>query len=79
LYELFQVQKWGNSLGVRIPKAIAMKVGLEEGSEIDFDVEDDKIIIKRKAQKLKELLSQITPDNIHKEVSTGDAEGREVW
>ncbi|WP_047150888.1 AbrB/MazE/SpoVT family DNA-binding domain-containing protein [Aneurinibacillus tyrosinisolvens] len=76
---MFQVQKWGNSLGIRIPKAIAMKVGLEEGSEIDFDVEDDKIIIKRKAQKLKELLSQITPDNIYKEVSTGDAEGREVW
>jgi antitoxin MazE len=76
---LFQVQKWGNSLGVRIPKAIAMKVGLEEGSEIDFDVEEDKIIIKCKRQKLKDLLSQITTDNIHKEVSTGDAEGRELW
>lgn len=76
---MFQVQKWGNSLGVRIPKAIAMKVGLEEGSEIDLDIEDDKIIIKRKSQNLKKLLSQITPDNIHKEVSTGDAEGREIW
>jgi antitoxin MazE len=76
---MFQVQKWGNSLGVRIPKALAMKVGLQEGSEIDFDIQDDKIIIKRKPQNLKELLSQITPDNIHKEVSTGDAEGREAW
>jgi antitoxin MazE len=76
---MFQVQKWGNSLGVRIPKAIAIKVGLEEGSEINFDVEDDKIIIKRKSQKLDDLLSQITPDNIHREVSTGAAEGREVW
>lgn len=76
---MFQVQKWGNSLGVRIPKAIAMKVGLEEGSEIEFEIEEDKIIIKRKQQKLKELLAQITPENLHKEVSTGDAEGREVW
>jgi antitoxin MazE len=76
---LFQVQKWGNSLGIRIPKAIAMKAGLEEGSEIDFDIEDDKIIIKRKKQKLDDLLSKITSDNIHKEVSTGDPEGREVW
>ena len=77
--ELFQVQKWGNSLGVRIPKAIAIKVGLQEGSEIDFDIKDDQIIIRCKQQKLKDLLSQITPDNIHKEVSTGDAEGLEVW
>lgn len=76
---MFQVQKWGNSLGVRIPKAIAMKVGLEEGSEIDFDIEDDKIIIKNKSQSLKKLLSEITPDNIHQEVPTGDKEGREIW
>lgn len=76
---MFQVQKWGNSLGIRIPKAIAMKVDIEEGSEIDFDIEDDKIIIKRKPKNLNELLSQITPDNIHKEVSTDDAKGREAW
>ncbi|UOF92583.1 AbrB/MazE/SpoVT family DNA-binding domain-containing protein [Fodinisporobacter ferrooxydans] len=76
---MFQVQKWGNSLGIRIPKAIAVKAGLEEGSEIDFDVENDKIIIKRKQQKLEELVSQITPDNIHKEIATGPAKGREVW
>ncbi|MGG3744960.1 AbrB/MazE/SpoVT family DNA-binding domain-containing protein [Paenibacillus chibensis] len=37
---MFQVQKWGNSLGVRIPKSLAVKVGLEEGSEIELDVED---------------------------------------
>lgn len=76
---MLQVQKWGNSLGIRIPKAIAIKVGLEEGSEIELDIEGDKIIIKRKSNTLKELLSQITPDNIHHEISTGDAEGRESW
>lgn len=74
-----QVQKWGNSLGIRIPKAMAMKVGLEEGTEIDFNIDDDKIIIKRKTRNLQELLSKITPDNIHEEISTGDAEGREIW
>lgn len=76
---MFQVQKWGNSLGIRIPKAIAMKVGLEEGSEIDFDIEDDKIIIKNKSKSLEKLLSEITPDNMHQEVSTGNKEGREAW
>ncbi|RXT00077.1 AbrB/MazE/SpoVT family DNA-binding domain-containing protein [Ammoniphilus sp. CFH 90114] len=76
---MLQVQKWGNSLGIRIPKAIATKVGLEEGSEIDLDIEDGKIVIKRKPKSLDELLMQITPENIHKEISTGDAEGRETW
>jgi antitoxin MazE len=74
-----QVQKWGNSLGVRIPKPLAMKVGLEEGTEIDFDIENDKIIIKRKPKALKELLSQITPKNIHDEVDTGEERGKELW
>ena len=76
---MFQVQKWGNSLGIRIPKAIAMRAGFEEGSPIDFDVVDGKIIIKRKQQKLDDLLSLITPDNLHEEISTGKAEGKEEW
>jgi antitoxin MazE len=76
---MFQVQKWGNSLGVRIPKAVARKVGLEEGSEIDFQIEGDKIIIRCKQRKLEDLLNQITPENLHEETPTGNAKGREVW
>lgn len=76
---MFQVQKWGNSLGVRIPKAIATKIGLEEGSEIEFETEGDKIIIKCKSQNLNQLLDQITPENLHKEIPTGEAKGRELW
>ncbi|WP_276507961.1 AbrB/MazE/SpoVT family DNA-binding domain-containing protein [Paenibacillus thermotolerans] len=76
---MVQVQKWGNSLGVRIPKSLALKVGLEEGSEIDLDVEDGHLVIKPKSISLEELLAQITPDNLHREVSTGEPEGRESW
>ena len=76
---MFQVQKWGNSLGIRIPKSLAMKVGIEEGSEVDFDVEDGHLVIKPKSVTLDEMLSQVTPDNIHKEVSTGGQQGREIW
>lgn len=76
---MFQVQKWGNSLGIRIPKSLALKVGLEEGSEVDLDVENGHLIIKPKSSSLEELLTQVTPENIHKEVSTGDPEGREAW
>ncbi|WP_274365609.1 AbrB/MazE/SpoVT family DNA-binding domain-containing protein [Paenibacillus thermotolerans] len=76
---MVQVQKWGNSLGIRIPKSLALKVGLEEGSEIDLDVEDGHLVIKPKSISLEELLAQITPDNLHREVSTGEPEGRESW
>ncbi|WP_282942461.1 AbrB/MazE/SpoVT family DNA-binding domain-containing protein [Paenibacillus sp. RC67] len=76
---MFQVQKWGNSLGIRIPKSLALKVGIEEGSEVDLDVEDGHLIIKPKTATLDELLAQVTPENLHKEVSTGEPKGRESW
>lgn len=76
---MFQVQKWGNSLGIRIPKFLALKVGLEEGSEVDLDVEDGHLVIKPKSASLDELLSKVTPENLHQEVSTGERQGRESW
>ncbi|TDF94675.1 AbrB/MazE/SpoVT family DNA-binding domain-containing protein [Paenibacillus piri] len=76
---MFQVQKWGNSLGIRIPKSLALKVGIEEGTEVDLDVEDGHLVIKPKSATLDELLAHVTPDNLHKEVSTGEPQGRETW
>ncbi|MFE5321771.1 AbrB/MazE/SpoVT family DNA-binding domain-containing protein [Paenibacillus sp. NPDC056579] len=76
---MFQVQKWGNSLGIRIPKSLAMKVGIEEGTEVDLDIEEGHLVIKPKSITLDELLSQITPDNVHTEISTGEPQGRETW
>lgn len=73
-----QVQKWGNSLGIRIPKALAMEVGLEEGSEIDLDVEDGHLVIKPRTNTLEDLLSKITPDNLHSEIQTGDPQGNQL-
>lgn len=76
---MHQVQRWGNSLGIRIPKALAIQAGIEEGAMIEFEIEDGKLIIKRKQKELDDMLAQITPDNLHKEVSIGDAVGREAW
>lgn len=70
---MFQVKKWGNSLGIRIPKSLALKIGLEEGSEVDLDVENGHLIIRPKSATLAELLAQVTPENIHEEVSTGES------
>jgi len=56
-----------------------MKVGIEAGSEIDLDIEDSCLVIKPKMKSLDELLSTITPDNLHSEFHTGKPQGREQW
>jgi len=74
-----RIVKWGNSLGVRIPVSLARKIGLVEGAAVDFQVEKDALIIRRKRYCLEEFLSRITPENIHGEVDTGSPVGRETW
>ena len=74
--------KWGNSLGLRIPKSFAKEAGVDEGSAVDLSLEGDRLVIQpvRKAKyKLSNLISEIRDDNLHKEISTGEAVGREVW
>lgn len=72
------VAKWGNSLGVRIPRSIANQVGIIEGIPVDLIVEDNHILI-QKSYNLESLLAQINPKNIHSEVESGPAVGNEVW
>ena len=77
-----KIQKWGNSLGLRIPKSFAKEAGVEEGSAVDIFLEGDRLVIRpvRTARyQLSDLLSQVKEDNLHEEISTGDAVGREVW
>ena len=77
-----KIKKWGNSLGLRIPKSFAKEAGVEDGSEVDICLEEDRIVIRtlnRTKYKLSDLLSQVKEDNLHEEISTGDAVGREAW
>ena len=77
-----KIQRWGNSLGLRIPKSFAVDAGVEEGSEVDISIEGDRLVIQpvRPARyELKELVSLIREDNIHEEIPTGRRVGREVW
>ncbi len=65
-----KIQKWGNSLALRIPKSIAKTIKIEEGSDVKIKVEKNKIVISRKKNqtyKLKELLSLVTNENLHNE------------
>lgn len=76
-----KVQKWGNSLAVRIPKIYAKEINIDQGSAITINMEDNKLILepKQKEEKLKALLSKITKENIHDEVETGEGVGNEAW
>lgn len=75
-----KIQKWGNSLGVRLPKNIIETIELEENSEVEIEVKDGAIIIfpKKKKQSLISLLNQITKSNLHK-ADEDEVEGNEVW
>lgn len=75
-----KIQKWGNSLGVRIPKAVIEKANLNENSEVEIENKDGGIIIflRQKKPSLSSLLSQITEKNLHKE-EDDKIEGNEVW
>ncbi|OUS69213.1 MazE family transcriptional regulator [Paenibacillus sp. MY03] len=74
------VQKWGNSLGIRIPSQIAERIAIGQGSEVDLIVGDDHTLIvipKKKKPTLEELLAQCKPENRHDEIDLG-IEGKEM-
>ena len=77
-----KIQKWGNSLGLRIPKSFAKEAAIEEGSSVDLSLEGDRLVIKpvRGARyRLSELLALVTEANKHEEILTGDVVGKESW
>lgn len=66
-----KLQKWGNSLALRIPKTYAEALKLDEGACVKIKIVKDKLIISKKKKqdiKLNDLLSGITDKNLHKEV-----------
>lgn len=76
------VDRWGNSLGLRVPKAVADAVGLQEGDRVCIEVDNGGIFIRRAKPKytIEELLDGLTPDMLHGEVDFGPPVGLEdVW
>jgi len=77
-----KVQKWGNSLALRIPKALAIEANVASGSTVEMSLSNGELRIKPVEDQdysLDELLSGITAENIHDEVSTGIPQGKESW
>jgi antitoxin MazE len=79
-----KVQKWGNSLDVRIPRGLAEEVGLGAGTETEISLiaKDDELVRRPSLPtrlRVSDLLAGITPENIHASIDTGDAVGTEAF
>lgn len=77
-----KIQKWGNSLGLRIPKAFAEEAGVSAGSEVILAIIEGGLIVRPahpRKYSLDELLQRVTAENCHADVASGAAVGREAW
>jgi len=76
-----RIAKWGNSLGVRIPKAVAKEVGLDEGTNVDVRVSGRNLVLApaHREYSLQELVAGITAKNRHGETDWGNPVGNENW
>ena len=77
-----QVQKWGNSLALRIPKAFAANLGLSQNSSVELSLQDGNLVIRPSSiqrYELSGLLTRVTEANLHGEQDYGDAVGSEEW
>jgi antitoxin MazE len=77
-----RVQKWGNSLALRIPKSFAAETRIEQDTLVELSLVDGRLVVTpvpEPAVTLDDLLAGINEDNVHHEVDTGPATGQEVW
>ncbi len=75
-----KIQKWGNSLGIRIPMSMIKNLSLENGSTVNIEEDQDKIIIETNRNRdINSLLDKITEANLHSQLDWGNSEGKEIW
>ena len=76
------IQKWGNSLAVRIPKTFATEAKLAEDSAVELSLEEGRLVVtpvRATRPTLDELLARVTDESIHEETDWGSPVGKEVW
>jgi len=76
-----RVQKWGNSLALRIPQSFAVQAKVAAGTAVDIAVEKGQLVVRpvRQRYRLRDLLKAVDRRNVHAEVQTGRPVGRETW
>lgn len=75
-------QKWGNSLAIRVPKSVAVQVGLKAQDDLEIEVQDGNVVLKpqlRRVYRLDDLVKRITSKNLHNEIDMGSSIGRGIW
>jgi antitoxin MazE len=75
------VQKWGNSLALRLPKALAAEARLSEGAQIELVRTEKGLLLKlarKRRWRLADLVAGITPENLHPATDWGPDVGREI-
>jgi antitoxin MazE len=76
------MQKWGNSLALRIPKSIAVKAGIKQGNLVDISLKNGNLIVRpvnKPEITLEQLLARVSDENLHHEVDTNPITGDEIW
>ena len=77
-----RIQKWGNSLALRIPKSFATEAGLQKETSVEISLVNRKLVITTIAEPkptIKQLMANVTEANLHREVNTGSPIGNETW
>ena len=77
-----KIQKWGNSLAIRIPKLFSQEANIAYGAPVTLEIDDGRIIITPSVTpeyELNDLLNKITKKNIHTAIDEGISVGKEAW
>jgi len=76
-----RIAKWGNSLGLSLPKSVTIEAQVDEGDTVDVSVKNGAIVIRpsRPTYSLERLVAKITPQNRHHESEWGQTVGHEAW
>lgn len=75
-----QISKWGNSLGLRLPRSLASQIGVTDGAKVEITAEGDRLIVTaaRPTYRLEDVLANMSPAAAHAAFDWGPDLGREV-
>jgi len=73
------IQKWGNSLGVRIPVKLARQLNIKPGGVVDLFIENDRLVLNPKKYQLDDLVGKISKENLHLNILESSKLGNEEW
>jgi len=76
-----KIQKWGNSLGVRLPKSVTEQKSLRAGLGVSVVIKNGQIVIEPVEEEvsLESLLTAVSEANVHQETEWSNVRGNEIW